>query len=150
VKLYVESTVWNYLFADHMPAEQAVMRSFVERASREDDLYISGVVGKELLATPDEAKRAKLIHAVDHASPSVLDPMPAVEEVARRIFELGILTERSENDAAHIAFSIVYGMDALVSWDTRHIVRLKTRRGVSGVCRMLGYRELELVTPAEV
>ena len=41
-------------------------------------------------------------------------------------------------------------MDALVSWDTGDIVRLKTRRGVSALCRLMGYREIDLVTPEEV
>jgi hypothetical protein len=57
LRLYIESSVWNYLFVDHLPNEQAMTRAFIDRAAREEQLFISVLVGKELLATPDPSRR---------------------------------------------------------------------------------------------
>jgi len=37
--------------------------------------------------------------------------------------------------------------DALISWNFKHMVKLKTIRGVNGINRMLGFKELEILTP---
>jgi len=41
-------------------------------------------------------------------------------------------------------------VDGLVSWNMKHIVRITTRRVVSALCRMEGYKEIDLLTPEEV
>ena len=40
--------------------------------------------------------------------------------------------------------------DLLVSWNFEHLVKLKTRVGVNAVNRLVGYREIEIVSPEEV
>lgn len=150
MKLYLETSVWSYLLADHMPRERDATRRLIESAPGRHDLFVSPLVLDELNATRDETRRRTLLEKLNDAQPSKLPENDAIEAVSSKIIELGILTERSEDDAIHIAYSVVHEMDALVSWDTGHIVRLKTRRGVSAVCRLLGYREVELVTPEEL
>ncbi len=50
-------------------------------------------------------------------------------------------------DALHIALATYNEADALISWNFRHMVKLKTIRGVNGINRMLGLKELEILTP---
>lgn len=46
--------------------------------------------------------------------------------------------------------AVVHDFDVVVSWNFEHLVKLKTRLGVNGLNRMLGYREIEIVSPEEV
>jgi hypothetical protein len=41
-------------------------------------------------------------------------------------------------------------MDAIISWNFRHIVKLKTKVEVNGVNKLLGYKEVEICSPEEV
>ena len=150
MKLYLETSVWSYLLADHLPDKQAATRELIDQKRAVHEFFVSALVIEELSRTRDEDRRGKLLQAIQEAEPMNLPPVPEVVEISGKILDLGILTERSQNDAIHIAFAIVHGMDAVVSWDTRHIVRLKTKRGISAVCRLFGYREVEVVTPEEV
>jgi hypothetical protein len=50
-------------------------------------------------------------------------------EIAGRFIDLGILKQSSFEDCRHIANAIVSGCDAIVSWNFRHIVNVKTQRG---------------------
>ena len=47
----------------------------------------------------------------------------------------------------HIALATFNESDALISWNFKHIVKLKTIRGINGINRMLGFKELEILTP---
>ena len=60
------------------------------------------------------------------------------------------MTDRSAVDALHLSTAMINGMDALVSWNMKDLVRLKTRRLIAGFCRSDGYKELDIVTPEEV
>jgi len=61
-----------------------------------------------------------------------------------------IIPEKYRADALHIAFATFYEMDVLVSYNLRHIVKLKTRRLVNYINLLEGYRNLEIGTPEEV
>jgi predicted nucleic acid-binding protein len=61
-----------------------------------------------------------------------------------------ILAARYETDMRHIALATVAGVDALVSWNFRHIVRLEKIRLFNAVNVELGYRALNILSPREV
>lgn len=50
----------------------------------------------------------------------------------------------------YLAVAVVNNLDAIVSWNFRHMVNVKTRVAVDGINRLEGYREIEIVTPEEV
>jgi len=50
----------------------------------------------------------------------------------------------------HIAIASVYGLDAIISWNFKHMVKLRTRREVKAVNLLLGYKEVEIISPQEV
>ena len=71
-------------------------------------------------------------------------------ELSERYISEGIIPERFGSDAIHIAIAVSNGIDAIVSWNFNHIVKLKTRIMVNGVNRLLGYHEIEICSPEEV
>ncbi|MFQ5904471.1 MAG: PIN domain nuclease, partial [Candidatus Binatia bacterium] len=61
-----------------------------------------------------------------------------------------IVPLRYRNDLRHVAVATVARVDALVSWNFRHLVNLRTRRAVHAVNVRLGYPLMEIVSPEEV
>lgn len=61
-----------------------------------------------------------------------------------------IVTVRYQNDLRHAAVATVARVDALVSWNFRHLVNVNTRRAVHAVNVRLGYPMIEIVSPEEV
>jgi hypothetical protein len=61
-----------------------------------------------------------------------------------------ILAARFETDMRHIALATVAKVDALVSWNFRHIVRLDKIRLFNAVNVELGYGALNILSPSEV
>jgi hypothetical protein len=54
------------------------------------------------------------------------------------------------DDALHIAAATISGCNAIVSWNFKHIVKLRTFMGVNGMNRLLGYGEIVLIPPNQV
>jgi hypothetical protein len=61
-----------------------------------------------------------------------------------------ILAARDAADVRHIALATVAVVDALVSWNFKHIVRLEKIRLFNAVNVELGYRSLNILSPREV
>ena len=53
-------------------------------------------------------------------------------------------------DLRHLAVATIYGVDAVVSWNFRDLVNIKTRRAVHAINLRLGFPLIEIVSPEEV
>lgn len=62
----------------------------------------------------------------------------------------GVLTPKSLYDATHVALATLTAVDAIVSWNFKHIVRFDRIRGFNGVNMMMGYGALTIISPLEV
>ena len=77
-------------------------------------------------------------------------PSEQAETLVENYLKANIASTKSATDLAHIVYTVVFGLDGIVSWNMKHIVRLKTRHEVNGLNKLLGYREIDMVTPEEV
>ncbi|MEW6200385.1 MAG: PIN domain nuclease, partial [bacterium] len=59
-------------------------------------------------------------------------------------------TEKNIDDIYHLAYATVNGLDILLSWNLRHLVKRRTQLIVELTNKALGYRELEIWTPEEL
>ena len=62
----------------------------------------------------------------------------------------GALTNKSYNDALHIALATLNSADDLVSWHFKRIVNLDRIRLYNSINLRLGYRMIEIRTPREI
>lgn len=62
----------------------------------------------------------------------------------------GALTNKSYNDALHIALATLNNADVLASWNFKHIVNLDRIRLYNSINLRLGYRMIEIRTPREI
>ena len=62
----------------------------------------------------------------------------------------GALTNKSYNDALHIALATLNNASVLASWNFKHIVNLDRIRIYNSINLKLGYRIIEIRTPREI
>lgn len=150
-RLYLETSVWSYTNAHRFPQHlKATLRLLeeVERGGFEG--FVSDIVLAEMKRTPNQAKLDRMYRALAQCKPTVLEKGDEAEQLAEEYVQQGVIPEAARLDAVHVAIATVEGLDAVVSWNMRHIVRLETRLGIQGVNRMNGYHEIDLCTPEEV
>ena len=71
-----------------------------------------------------------------------------VAEIAEQIIELGILTKKSYDDFQHIGAAIVSECNCIISWNFKHIVNIKTIRGIRAITNLKGHKPIEILNPS--
>jgi hypothetical protein len=70
--------------------------------------------------------------------------------LAEKYISEGALTNKSYNDALHIALATINNADVLASWNFKHIVNLDRIRLYNSINFRQGYRMIEIRTPREI
>lgn len=73
-----------------------------------------------------------------------------MEWLAKEYVRNGAVPESYPEDAYHIAIAVINEMDYLLSWNFKHIVRRKTKDIVRMVNTLNRFRQIEIMTPAEL
>lgn len=150
LKLYFDTSIFNFALSDDVPREKEVtLRLFNEVRKGKYEVYISEVVIREV----NRASKEKAENLIGLINEIVIEELPIDEEaheLAKRYIAEGIIPERYEDDALHIAVASINNLDAIISWNFAHIVKLKTKREVVGVNAISGYKEIDIYSPWEV
>lgn len=146
LKLYIETSVWNFLFADDAPDKQQDTVRFFNAIKNDDfELYISEMVITEITRARDPI-RSKLLSMVSEFEPEELEVTPEIRRLAAKYSEAGFLPKKAYEDLVHAAVATVNNMDFLVSWNLKHIAKLRSIVEINAVNIMEGYRELKICT----
>lgn len=148
MKVYLDISVISYLQQEDAPERmrdtQALWRLFEEGRY---DICLSQVTLDEVSECP-EPKRTVLYEYLSRIFYKKLVITDEVLRIANQIIELGILTPKSIDDCQHIATAVVYGCDCIISWNFKHIVNIKTIRGVRAITHLEGYKDIDIMNPS--
>ena len=111
------------------------------------DVYLSAVTLREIQNCP-EPKKTQLIDYLNQIKFTMLEITDDVAVVAKKIIEMGILSQKSYDDCQHIRVAIFNECDCIISWNFKHIVNVKTIRGVRAITNLEGYKMIEIWNPS--
>jgi predicted nucleic acid-binding protein len=151
LQLYIETSVWNFYFADDAPEKKEITHTFFNKIKESEyEIFISDTVIEEIGRADDE-KRQLLLNIIKEFSPKRLVIDQEVVELAQKYIAEGVLPANKFEDAVHAAVATIFEMDALISWNLKHLSNLKKMEMINGVNMKEGYsKRLELITPMEV
>jgi predicted nucleic acid-binding protein len=150
MRLYLDTSVLGAMFDEEPPDRKEKTRLFFQRVrTRKDTLYISDVVLEEVVRAPEQL-HFSLVRLLKEIHPLVLPESQETLTLAEAYVASHVVPASSRDDARHIAIATVAGVEALVSWNFKHMVNLRRRRLVHSVNIRLGYPLIELVSPEEV
>lgn len=74
-----------------------------------------------------------------------------VSDLADLYIERGIIPRKNRSDALHVAVATVAGMDAVVTWNFKHLAGVDREDRISSINRGEGlHKPIRLITPMEV
>lgn len=149
MKIYIETSVINFLFATDEPEKMKKTQEFFENIAQKHEICISDVVLVEI-ERARSPKKDMLKAMILSLNPRILFSSYACEDLAKKYLEEKIIPERYFNDALHIAIATINGIDALASWNMEHITNLTTILAVKKVNKNMGYQDIVICTPEEV
>ena len=151
--LYLDTSVISFALSEDIPEEDrnVTLKLIGEINKGRYEGFISDVVIREIGNTRDLVKREKLLKLVnDIELNDVLSVDEETDRLADKYIKEGIIPAVYRDDALHIALASVNGLDIVVSWNFKHLVKHKTRIEVAGVNTLLGYKQIDICTPWEV
>ena len=147
--MYLESTVFNYYFDVDRDGHEDTVRLFEAIGAGEYEGYTSEYVTGELEKTR-EPKRSNMLSLIEKYSIRILNDNAQVPQLARLYVENGIIPASYRLDSSHIAIASVYELDCVISYNFRHINRVKTKVLTAQLNRDEGYNSIVICTAKEV
>ncbi|MCL2463322.1 MAG: PIN domain-containing protein [Defluviitaleaceae bacterium] len=150
LKIYIETTVFNFYYADDAPDKRDdTLRLFEEIDEGRFEPFTSDHVIEELLKT-SEPKRKSMIDLIERYNMTVLSENSEERRLAGLYVAEGIIPEKYFTDAIHIAATTVHGLDFIVSYNFQHIVKMKTITLTEVVNLREHYHRIGIYSPTEV
>lgn len=152
LKLYLDTSVLNFALTDKLELalqKKTTVDLFNVIKKGEYEAFISDIVTAEIDRVSQDIA-VRLRDVIKEIAPEELTLSNDAEELAGKYISEGIIPDKYENDALHIAIASVNSLDIIVSWNFEHIVKLKTKHGVMAINTLLGYKTVEIVSPLEV
>ncbi len=151
LRLYLDTSVWNFMYADDAPEKRDVTKIFFQQVCQGwHDAYISDVVLLECGNAPAEKSR-QLLQLIESVQPTRLMVSEDARRLAASYIEAGVVPEQKLEDALHVAVATFHELDAVITWNFHHLANLRKKEFFHAVNLREGYfKPLELVTPLEV
>ena len=145
-RIYIDTSVLGGCF----DREFAVWSNGLVRDFRAGRLIpvLSDVTAAEVREAPESVR--ELHQEMLKLAGGVLPVTPAVVSLVATYQARQILSGKFTPDMTHIALATLAEVDALVSWNFKHIVRLEKIRLFNAANVELGYRALNILSPREV
>jgi len=147
---YIETSVVSYLTARPskniiIAGHQIVTKDFWEQIDTRST-FISELVLQEASKGDENAAKLRL-NAVNNLKELEIDE--ECKQLASLLIEQSVIPKEFPEDALHIAVASVHGMDAIVTWNFKHINNPLLRRKIKVVVEESGYKCPELCSPEE-
>jgi len=145
-RIYIDTSVIGGCFDAEF--KEWSVKLFEEFQSGNKIAVISDITLDELSFSRPEVRNHLDLISKNHKE-YVLNDEEA-EELADKYIKEKAVTQKSLQDALHIAIATINKVDVLVSWNFKHIVNLDRIRKYNAVNLMNGYTMLEIRNPREI
>lgn len=148
LKVYLDTSVISHLMQEDVPEKMADTRKLWEMFKNGVyEVCLSSLTMKEV-SDCSEPKRSALRDYLKQIQYESYDITKDVLDVAHQLIAMGVLTNKSFDDCQHIGAAVVNNCDCIISWNFKHIVNIRTIRGVRAITNLRGYKPVEIINPS--
>ena len=148
LKVYLDTSVISHLLQEDVPEKMTDTRQLWKMfRTGKYEVYLSTVTLEELkgCSEPKQSQLFDYLGLIDYTLVQIDDH---VADIAQQMIEMGILTKKSYDDCQHIGAAIVSECDCIISWNFKHIVNIKTIRGIRAITNLKGHKPIEILNPS--
>jgi len=149
MKLYLETTLFNYYFDTERDGHADTVRLFKAIGRGEYEGYTSEYVMLELKKA-EEPKRGEMLSLIQKYNIATLDFEDEAIRLANLYVENKIIPPKFLLDGAHIGIASFHNLDCILSFNFQHINKLRTKEMAALVNLREGYKGIIICTPMEV
>lgn len=147
IKVYLDTSVVSYLQQDDAPIQMAdTLGLWKKFKTGVYEIYLSSLTLFEINNCSESKKRYlnDKLEEIQYVEVPIND---SCYDLAREIIDLNILTEKSFEDCQHIAAAVLNQCDVIISWNFKHLVNIKTIKGIRKITQLKGFKDIEIMNP---
>jgi predicted nucleic acid-binding protein len=148
-RLYLETTIFNYYFDTDRDGHEDTVKLFEAIGAGEYEGYTSEYAMIELRKALNP-KQNNMLALIEKHGILILDIDAESERMTNLYIQNNIVPVKYRVDAAHIAIASIHDLDCVLSFNYKHINKLKTKRSTENVNLNEGYKGITICTPMEV
>jgi len=151
LKIYLDTSVISHLQHEDTPEKMRdTLLFWDELKAGKYEVAISDLTLLEIRQSP-QSKQISMLNYLGEIEYRVLHECDEIHALADEYVKNGVLTRKNRGDCLHIAFATLSECDVIVSWNFKHMVRLKTIRGVRAVNMINGFfKPIEIMYPTMI
>jgi len=149
MKFYLDTSVFGGYWDEIFKVDTIAFLEYARDNNAE--IIYSDVTEEELEGAPQKVKQlVQNLEETERIRIKVIEMNDEAEILAKRYIEEGALAKKCENDARHIALASIYGVNALISWNFKHMVNFTRLQQYNSINLRLGYRLIDIRSPKEI
>ena len=158
LKVYLDTSIINFLYVEDSPEYRKATEVFFKNVvvRNKIETYISNIVIDEINKTEDETQRNKLLGTFEKYENirTLIAENEIINDIAflgESYIENGIIPKKKTADSLHVAYSTIFQMDILLSWNFQHLANVNKEQKISILNKTLGYNyPFRMANPLEV
>ena len=148
-KVYLETTIFNYYYNNKKNGQPYTIAFFEVINSGQFEGYTSVYTYNELDKAP-EPLRSNMLHLIEEYHITILDTSDEIIQLAEKYISNNIIPQNKRMDALHIAIATVNVLDIILTYNFKHINKLKTKTLIPAINLIAGYRDIFIAQPEEI
>ena len=150
LRIYIDTSAIGYLDEHESPNDMQTMFAFWnDIKSSKYDVTISELTFRELNDNKNTEKVNTLLSYIAQIEYETVGITAEAEYIASLVKKNELLmSDKHHNDRLHIGCAFVAGCDVIVSMNFKHLVNVKTIRGVRAISNIEGYKNIDIIQPA--
>jgi hypothetical protein len=133
--------MFNYYFDQNRDGHLATISMFEAIGRGEYEGYTSKYVLTEL-QDAQEPKQSSMINLINKYNLITLDSSKQINQLAKLYIDKTVIPQKYRLDALHIACATVNNLDIILSFNYKHINKLKTKKMTDIINKSNGYQEM--------
>ena len=144
IKLYLDTSIPSAYFDYSKPLRQLITQKWFENEASKYELFISTITIEEIERMENKTRKQSIKDLILKHNVKVLEQSEKAIYLASEYTKKGAIPVSEPEDAHHIAIAAVNGIDALASWNFKHIVSINPVRKIHEINKKLHYKTIEI------
>ncbi|MCK4821627.1 PIN domain protein [bacterium] len=146
MRIYIDTSVVGGYFDEEFMEATRIFFSMLRR--KRFVPLISDILAEEIGEAPQQVQ--DLLAEIIQGGVERIQISDEAVDLTDAYLKTGIVTDKYEDDAMHVALATLVRADVIASWNFRHLVNPSRIRAFSGVNAMQGYGPVVILTPADL
>lgn len=145
MKVYADTSVFGGVFDEEFAEDSR--RFFEELGAGKFELVVSALVEEEVKSAP---KQVQELFDEFSSSAEIAEIGQEVLVLRDAYLSAGVVTQKSTDDATHVALATISGCELIVSWNFKHIVHFQKIPKYNAINALNDHHSINIYSPSSV